>query len=149
MQKNSRRGHREGGVRIVSSCVPLFSCPEEFPPRLVGAGNLDHFTSPVWEATRGILVVRRNEGISNMRTEVFLRQNFPVHLNRDSRYELLQAVLGKNFSSELPWEKGSFSFFRGEANFGGNRALPEALTVSVHCPVAGASKKLPLLETGL
>lgn len=139
----------EGGVRIVSSCVPLFSYPEEFPPSLAGAGNLDHFTSPVWEATRGILVVRRNEGISNVRTEVFLQQNLPVRLHRDGRYELLQAVLGKNFSFELPWEKGSFSFFHGEANFRGNQALPEALTVSVHCPVAGASKKLPLLETGL
>lgn len=43
--------------------------------------------------------------------------NLPVHLNRDSRSELLQAVLGQN-PLELPWEKGkekgSFSFFSRE-----------------------------------
>lgn len=83
----------------------------------------------------------RNEGISNVRREVFLQQNLPVHLNRSSRYELLQAVLGKNFSFELLWEKGSFSFFHRDANFRRNQALPEALTISAHCPVDSASEK--------
>lgn len=84
----------------------------------------------------------RNEDISNVRREVFLQQNLPVHC----RYELLQAVLGKNFSVELPWEKGGFSFFHGEANFRRNQVLPEALTVSACCPVDSASKKAPLFE---
>lgn len=86
-------------------------------------------------------MVGRNEGISNVRREVFLQQNLPIHLNRDSKYELLQAVLGNNFSSELLWEKGNFSFFHGEANVRGNGALPEALTISAHCPVDSAREK--------
>lgn len=76
---------------------------------------------------------------------MFLQQNL-IHLDRDGRHELQQAVHDKNLSPELPWEKRSISIFSGEANLWGNQALSEALTVLAHCPVDNASEKLPFLE---
>lgn len=76
---------------------------------------------------------------------MFLQQNV-IHLDRDGRRELQQAVHDKDLSPELTWEKGSISIFSGEVNLWGNQALSEALTTLAHCPVDNESEKLPFLE---
>lgn len=133
----------EGRVRmaLASMCCPFY-LTWRISSTTSGAGHLDCFS---WEAPQAILVVWRHEGITDARREVFLQQNL-IHLDRDGRHEFQQAVRDKNLSPELPWEKGSFSIFLGEANLWGNQTLSEALTALAHCPVDNAREKLPFLE---
>lgn len=80
---------------------------------------------------------------------MFLQQN-PPH-SAEQRWQILQAVLGK-FLLNFPGGKAAFPFSARKEIWGKSLTpcgLPEALTVSVHCPVDSASKKSTFPQAGL